>query len=266
MKPLKFISAGFVILIFGAALWTLFLDSSNERGSGASAQILNNADSAERMRGQFTLAISWQPAFCEGAGRRPECRAQDQASTEATQFSLHGLWPEPRDAVYCNVPGQIIRNDKNGQWRDLPTVELTDRVWDSLRVAMPGTQSMLHRHEWIKHGTCANVSPTAYYSASLKLLDKINASEVTDLMVRNIGGELSAKQIQAAFDKAFGRGAGRRVTVECAREGGRTMIGELRISLKGEIGNAPDLATLISAAPERSRGCPFGEVDRAGDS
>lgn len=218
----------------------------------------------ETLSGAFTLAVSWQPAFCETASSRPECRSQTDTRFDATNFSLHGLWPEPRGNEYCGVPTSIANADRNGQWRDLPGPELTDDLWDELQEKMPGTQSLLHRHEWIKHGTCANVSAEAYYAASLDLLDALNASGVATLFADHIGDRLSAEHIRAAFDQAFGRGAGTRVTIECERENGRTMVSELRIGLSDRFASGPDLGALIAAAPSRSRGCPGGEIDRAG--
>lgn len=233
-----------------------------DRGAGEGVV----TQSSEVMRGTFTLAASWQSAFCETAPRRPECQSQTDAREDAFRFSLHGLWPEPRGNEYCNVPGEIATSDRNGRWSDLPAVEISGGVWSDLEVIMPGTQSLLHRHEWIKHGTCAEVSPNEYYAGSVRLINALNASEVGTLFANNIGRALSADQIRSAFDRAFGRGAGARVTIECEREGGRTMIGELRISLVGEIGPVVDLGALILAAETRSRGCPAGEVDRAGIS
>src|SRR6266536_5805604 len=45
---------------------------------------------------EAVLALSWQPSFCETHSSKPECAAETAASFEATHFTLHGLWPQPR--------------------------------------------------------------------------------------------------------------------------------------------------------------------------
>ncbi len=52
---------------------------------------------------RYTLAVSWQPAFCEARTRTPECRSQTPGRFDASHFSLHGLWPEPYENVFCGV-------------------------------------------------------------------------------------------------------------------------------------------------------------------
>jgi len=50
---------------------------------------------------------------------------------------------------------------------------------------MPGVESLLHRHEWYKHGTCYNPQSDRpeeeYFEESLALLKQINNSSVQDL-------------------------------------------------------------------------------------
>jgi ribonuclease T2 len=67
---------------------------------------------------------------------------------------LHGLWPQPRSQAYCGVDERAVEQDKRRRWRDLPWERLDDDLWNRLQQAMPGTRSGLHKHEWIKHGTC----------------------------------------------------------------------------------------------------------------
>jgi len=49
---------------------------------------------------EYVLAVSWQPAFCETRPRLPECRSQTADRFDATNFTLHGLWPRPRSRAY----------------------------------------------------------------------------------------------------------------------------------------------------------------------
>ena len=213
---------------------------------------------------QYVLAINWQPAFCESSPGKPECRLQRSDSFEATHFTLHGLWPQPRDREYCNVSPRERLASQQGQWRDLPAVDLDRALRRDLDIAMPGTLSRLDRHEWTKHGTCYGTSEQEYFVDSLDLLLAINTSAVAELFATNIGRKITLRQIRTAFDQAFGPGAGERVSIDCTADGNRTIITELTIGLTGTINGPDDMATLLAAADPVSGGCTAGMVDAVG--
>jgi ribonuclease T2 len=214
------------------------------------------------------LALSWQPAFCEYRPEKAECRqlnGGDLPITE-TQLALHGLWPQPESNIYCGVPAGLEALDRASQWADLPEVAVDEETREALAVAMPGTASFLDRHEWIKHGTCHRGAGEAdeYFDDTLVILDAINASEVARLFAERVGGEVEVAEVRQAFDAAFGPGAGERVQMQCAGDGGRTLVRELRIALSGVIGPEGDPGALVRAAAPLSAGCPRGVVDPAG--
>lgn len=225
-------------------------------------------DPADRSgSGIYVLAISWQSAFCEFARRRPECRHESEESrAAATRFSLHGLWPGPRGEDYCGVERDLVARDREGDWRDLPRIRLTEATATALREAMPGVLSGLDRHEWVRHGTCyGQADAEEYFADSLMLLAAINRSDVQATFAGSVGQYLSDRMIRGAFERAFGTGAGDRVAIVCREDGLRTLISELRISLSGGIGPDSDLGRLISnAAPVRDRGCRGGTIDPRG--
>ena len=105
-------------------------------------------------RAEYVLSVSWQPAFCETKRDKAECATQTPDRFDATHFTLHGLWPQPRRNAYCDVPPEMSLADKDGDWDRLPEPKLSDATRQRLAQVMPGTQSNLERHEWIKHGTC----------------------------------------------------------------------------------------------------------------
>lgn len=213
---------------------------------------------------EYVFAISWQPAFCETKSRKTECRTMTDASFAATNFTLHGLWPQPNGNFYCGVSSADRASDK-GNWRDLPAVNLDKATRAELDKVMPGTASQLDRHEWIKHGSCYGKDQQAYFADALALMRQVNASPVRALFEKNIGEELTAKQIRDAFDSAFGKGTGDRVRVACSDDRGRRMIGELTLGLAGPIGPNSSLKDLmLASAPTDNAGCPRGEVDRVG--
>lgn len=213
------------------------------------------------MEAQYVLAASWQPAFCERHGEKPECRGQTPGRADAVQFSLHGLWPQPIGRAYCGVRPDTRALSESGDWGRLPDLALAPDTRQALEVRMPGVRSRLERHEWTKHGTCYGRGPDTYFADAMALLDQLNGSAVQDLIEANLGQRLRAAQVRDAFDRAFGRGAGERVRLECDPDG---RIAELRIGLRGDPGEGARLGELIRAAPPRSVGCRGGWVDRAG--
>lgn len=209
----------------------------------------------------FILAVNWQPAFCETRPDTAECRTQSQGRFDASSFTLHGLWP--RDE-YCGVSASVEETDRSGRWYALPELELSSALKRQLDEAMPGTRSQLERHEWVKHGTCYDGDAEAYYAAALDLLGQLNPTAVRDLFATNVGQRLTQQQVRAAFDTAFGKGAGERVRLVCEEDGKRTLISELTIGLWGVIGPDPDLRQLLHAARPTDGGCKGGIVDPVG--
>jgi ribonuclease T2 len=212
----------------------------------------------------YTLAISWQPAFCELHTRPPECRNQTSGRFDASHFSLHGLWPEPIGNAFCDVPAQQRRDSDDGHWEDLPPVVLSGRLQSALDQVMPGTRSQLERHEWTKHGTCYGGTQEQYFADAVALINELNGSSVAELFAANLGRQLSQRQVRNAFDAAFGAGAGQRVSMDCERDGDRFLITELTIDLTGPITAETGLASLMAASRPTDGGCNIGSVDRAG--
>ncbi|MCB9993304.1 MAG: ribonuclease [Hyphomicrobiaceae bacterium] len=258
--------AGAALLAFGPEIWQQVDPAVSPPPAAPDIQTVPTAAVATGplLSGTFTLAISWQPAFCEQQSLKPECQGQKLGDFSADHFALHGLWPEPQGTEYCGVSNADEQADNRGDWRNLPRVRLPAALRARLEEAMPGTLSYLDRHEWTKHGTCSGAEPEAYFQAAIALLDEINASAVRNLFVASVGKSLTADTVRTAFDQAFGAGSGARVTVECGDDANRHLINELRISIKGEIGSQPDLAALLRDAASRQRGCPAGIIDPVG--
>lgn len=207
----------------------------------------------------YVLALSWEPAFCEKMSSKTECKGQRPTSYDATHLSLHGLWPQPRRNVFCGVDRATAALDDQHQWEQLPAPTMTAETKAALDKVMPGTQSVLERHEWIKHGTCyPSGSADQYFKDAVRLTNDVNASVVQTFFAANIGQTIKTSELRAKFDEAYGKGAGERVRVSCSPDG---MISELTIGLKGDISAGTPLSQLIAAADATDAGCPAGRVD-----
>ena len=148
-------------------------------------------------------------------------------------------------------------------WNDLPEPDVSAYTLIRLAAVMPGVQSKLERHEWIVHGTCFGGNAEGYFARAAGLAEAVDASKVSQLFADNVGRSLSAETIRAAFDDAFGAGAGARVTVSCNGHGENRKITELIINLAGDVAGSTQLGDLILAAQALPPGCPGGLVERA---
>ncbi len=213
--------------------------------------------------GQNLLALSWHNAFCETHRYKKECKRGVenllQRKYAESSFVLHGLWPQPRANTYCNVDSALKELDKQKRWRDLPSLALDEEVQSRLRRVMPGVASDLHKHEWVKHGTCYGTDANRYFQDAISLVEQVNNSALGQLFRKNIGRYLSLKEVRQAANKAFGRGAGERVVLQCKRG----MITEMWLFLGG---GSSDLASLLKGGKKSYSRCKGGRVDRAGFS
>jgi ribonuclease T2 len=207
------------------------------------------------------LGISWLPGFCEKKPKSPECVRQTSTSTDARQFTLNGLWRVRK--TYCGVDAALREQDKKKDWLAMPELSLAEDVRLELAKAMPGVASGFDRHQWVKYGTCSGLVADAYYGRSLAMLAVVNGSDVRRLFEDNLGGTIREEDVKAAFDSAFGPGAGNRVKMRCSKDGDRRVITGLTIGL-GEADGEGELAALIAAAGETKFGCKEGVVDEAG--
>jgi ribonuclease T2 len=211
---------------------------------------------------KMVLGISWMPGFCEKSSKTPECTRQTAASVEATRFSLSGLWRVRK--TYCGVEAGLRDQDKKKDWMAMPELSLAEEVRLELARAMPGVASGYDRHQWVKYGTCSGMVADDYYGRALKMLAVLNGSDVQRLFEDNLGGTIREEEVKAAFDTAFGAGAGNRVKMRCSKDGERRVVTGLTIGL-GELGDGgDDLAAMIAAAGETKFGCKEGVVDEAG--
>ncbi len=211
---------------------------------------------------RYLLAISWQAAFCELNSSKTECRSQTETRFDANHFSLHGLWPQPRDNAYCGVSESNKAIDRRGRWDLLPDANLSPSTLNELREVMPGVASELHEHEWTKHGTCYGSNAETYYKDSMRVLSMINNSPIQDLFAENIEQRLSVKKIQTAFDDSFGEGSGEKVGVRCDRNNN---IAELFVNLRGDLATQ-ELEQLLADADRGDSNCRGGSgtVDAVG--
>lgn len=203
----------------------------------------------------YLLAISWQPAFCETHASKVECLDETEDSYDASNFTLHGLWPDKLS--YCGVPASDIKKDETGNWKELPPVSTDAETATELSKVMPGVKSYLDRHEWYKHGTCDGRNADTYFDISIDLVKEINASDVRDLFAQNIGKTLSLQEVQKAYEKTFGSGSAKSMNLKCSN----SLATEIRVKVKRPLAGQK-LADLL--IPSGGTSCDKVKVDPVG--
>ena len=183
----------------------------------------------------YTLALSWQPAFCESHAGKPECGALDSGDFAATNLALHGLWPNgagDEHPFYCGVAAAERSLDEAGEWCELPATGADQATQTDLAQVMPGSQSCLDRHEWTKHGTCSGLGGDAYFDAAARLVRDMQSTRLAKLLRGNIGMQVSRRNLLASFEQDFGAGTAAALELACRRNGGSAYLIEIRLALR----------------------------------
>lgn len=210
----------------------------------------------------YVLALSWQPAFCESQSRKPECASQTRDRYDATNFVLHGLWPNQADDpshsfAYCAQPSALVSADKAGEWCELPDLALSTAVAHDLSLYMPGVASCLDHHEWYKHGVCAGMDADAYFALSNALAAQFAQTEFNQVVAAHIGREVSRSDLLREFEAEFGPGSADYLSLRCNEVGGVSLLTEIRLVLKKELAMVADFSALFPAEEMRPQGnCP----------
>lgn len=207
-----------------------------------SCQLPNKEDS-------YKLAVSWQPAFCESHRGKPECKITDNTVYQASNFTLHGLWPNKRECgTNYGLCGQYKQPVKS--FCDYEPIPMKSETVKILSEVMPSVAkgSCLDRHEWYKHGTCqTDWNADQYFATASRLVKEFNAQGIADFMSKNIGKTVKTNQFLNVVDKSFGKNASKRLSLGCDRDGN---LVDVFINLPKQIPENVALAELIQQAPE----------------
>lgn len=210
----------------------------------------------------YILALSWQPAFCQYHPELPECpMVPDPIEPSLT---LHGLWPngtEGQSLFYCHVDAALRVPDDQRRWCEIPAPELSGATQVTIAAIMPGTKSCLERHEWLMHGTCARIDADSYFRIAALLARDVGQSAIGQAIAAAMGGVIETKRLKAEFETAYGKGAGRALSLRCRKDGGRSYLSAIWIRLLPAIRDLdPAIAsldrTLLAIGGARDRGCP----------
>jgi ribonuclease T2 len=130
----------------------------------------------------YTLALTWNPAYCRTGGGRADARFQCGGGNRFG-FTLHGLWPDGAGRQwpqYCR-----------------PAPLISEPVIRRNLCATPSVQ--LLQHEYAKHGTCMGISPAAYFNRASGLYARVRYPDMNALAARR---GLTTGEFARAFARA----------------------------------------------------------------
>ncbi|TDQ83385.1 ribonuclease T2 [Dongia mobilis] len=211
----------------------------------------------------YTLALSWQAGFC--AMRSDDASCDAPADWAGRHFTLHGLWPNVdrngdgrfnADDNYCLLEPDRRRNIDR-RWEELPPPELSDATRLDLERVMPGTASLLERHQWVKHGTCSGFNAERYFRAAIDRTEDLAATEFSRFVAAQAGRTVSRRELLDRFELDFGKGSGRALRLFCKRPEGAVVLAEIRLGLRSHRIELPMTrgSLAIPVYPQRST-CP----------
>ena len=182
----------------------------------------------------YLLAASWQPGFCVSHADKPECKNL-VGTYAATNLDLHGLWPNDYDGshpFYCGVPQSQINLDSPATWCSMASYGVSSTTMSNLAMYMPGVQSCLDKHEWYKHGSCANMTPDTYWNTADGMISRLNTTSFSNFIRNNIGKYVSRTQLLNAFNSSQGAGTSSAVALQCTKTNNISYLTEVWINVQ----------------------------------
>ncbi len=196
-----------------------------------------------------TLAVQWFPSVCK-THNYPACKRPLPFWLE--NFTLHGLWPKRQ---YCHVPIRWKILDRKGAWQKIP-LRLNPTLSELLLQYMPGSISGLHKHEWVKHGSCYSDSPQLYFLDAISLVAQLNKTAIRDFFLENRGKRIQTYKIRKLYDRIYFKGAGKRVKFVCKNG----YLTQMYIRIRGDLSPSSPLSELMRHARPTYRGCKRGMI------
>ncbi|CAI9096596.1 OLC1v1032781C1 [Oldenlandia corymbosa var. corymbosa] len=126
----------------------------------------------------FYFVQQWPGSYCDT--KRSCC--YPATGKPATDFTIHGLWPQYNNNTYPSSCNQRSQFDET-KVSDL--ISRMEKSWPTFNCGKKSTNTKFWTHEWTKHGTCSEtvLDQHAYFAAALNIKDKVNLLE----MLKNAG-------------------------------------------------------------------------------
>ncbi|EGD76039.1 hypothetical protein PTSG_00748 [Salpingoeca rosetta] len=106
----------------------------------------------------YVLALSWTPEFCFQNPSSDECKSIEPSDFAASNFGLHGLWPQYNSSHDGHDWPQFCHADNTSYWKAISSVlnNVEQEFLQQWKKYAPAyAYSDLLTHEWQRHGSCA---------------------------------------------------------------------------------------------------------------
>ncbi|MDG6094056.1 ribonuclease I [Acetobacter sp. AN02] len=207
--------------------------------------------------GHYTLALTWQPGFCNGP-HGPSC-TPDQPRTPL--IGLHGLW--------ASRPPELIRNNTPvTQWwqkgcalyePDQPVQHpaLSPETADALNRLVPRTQSDLTAHEYSKHVRCFGTDPERFFQVAIALHDRFTSLQAAHSLDAAAGTTISRQDILNRITAGTGPVPDRAIQFRCENTTeGRPQLTQIWFTLRPDaLSDFPHSQAFMSS-PQMQDNCP----------
>ncbi|XP_030443472.1 ribonuclease 3-like [Syzygium oleosum] len=147
----------------------------------------------------FYFVQQWPGSYCDT--KRKCC--YPKTGKPASDFSIHGLWPNYKDGTYpsnCNPENAFDKSEIS----DL--IGSLEKNWPSL-TCPSSDDTKFWTHEWDKHGTCSEseLDQHEYFEAALKLKQKVNLLQILENAGIKPNNEFySLESVKEAIKEAVG--------------------------------------------------------------
>lgn len=159
----------------------------------------------------YVLALSWSPNWCALEGT---AKGSEQCDRDAEfGWVMHGLWPQ-NEVGYPSYCRTVERDPTRGQTRAMAAIMgSAGSAW----------------YQWKKHGRCAGLSATDYYSTATKAYFSVTRPDVFRRLDKIV--KLPAGVVEQAFLKENEALSADMLTITCKAG----QIQEARICLNKDL-------------------------------
>jgi ribonuclease T2 len=148
----------------------------------------------------YVFEASWSAGFCASKGfSLPGCISPTAYMQK--YFTIHGLWPNYNQEREGHEWPQCCESQYGPDVNSTVEAALYDplhKYWpDENAAGFPNyDHSKLLEHEWNKHGTCAGLDQSSYYTAAMNISVALGTP---DIISNNVGGTVQLADLYSAF-------------------------------------------------------------------
>lgn len=113
---------------------------------------------------------------------------------DGTRYTIHGCWPSRSDSWPEFCPGPRFNETQL-----LPLEPRLERDWPNAW----GSSLALHKHEYLRHGTCSGLPEVEYFSRCLEAYERYDLNRLVRASREPPDGALVARLFQEEYGKAL---------------------------------------------------------------